>query len=172
MRLEDELPNAAAVLILSREQLAAIMLEYRNAEADKESNADLYHWAERDFQRHVFETYRDNDVLDRFAEAFRYMQGRGYVANEVNQLFEGWFRLTGTGRRMKRRDLVPQVRVPRDVNSGPAPDFMRVLGRGDLAKHLTVVCGKKRSCASSHERGLRLSSCSGVFLRAHCSAER
>jgi hypothetical protein len=133
------LPTVEAILPLSCEQLAGYILENLNAEAVVHGHGEnAYTKHQRNYLSDIEETYKNHDVTDHFTFAWRWLVGRGYLAEVPSPLQEGWYRLTAAGRAIKNHHELEAPRVPREVNPGEPPNF-RVIAEPGLAKHLAVL---------------------------------
>jgi hypothetical protein len=140
MYVKRTLNDAEAVLSLSREQLAGYVLEDLNARAKGHYHGD------RNFQENhsnylngVEAEYKNQDVTDAFAAAWRFMIDQGYVSESPGQMAHGWYRLTARGRGITQHDMLQAPRVPRDINPGPAPSFLPLTSEPALLKHIHVL---------------------------------
>jgi hypothetical protein len=134
------LPGPKDVLALSREELAACILESLNAEAASHYHGEEnYKEHQRNYLRSVDETYKSQEVADHFNSAWRWLIEQNYLSEDTRDLNAGWYRLTTKGRAVKKRDQIVVPRVPRNVNPGPAPDFTPLTNDARLRKQLLVL---------------------------------
>jgi hypothetical protein len=134
------LPTAEAVLGLSREQLGGYILENLNAGAAAYYHGeDNYIENQRNYMSGAQEAYKNNDVTDKFNSAWRWLIEQDHLAEDPRQMNSGWYRLTAKGRTVKRHDQIEAPRVPRDINPGPAPDFLPMISDRGLAKQMHVL---------------------------------
>ncbi len=134
------LPAPKDVLALSREELAACILESLNAEAATRSHGEEdYKEHQRNYLRTVHDIYNSREVEDQFNSAWRWLIEQNYLSEDTRDLNAGWYRLTTKGRAVTIRDQIVVPRVPRNVNPGPAPDFSALINDVGLRKQLLVL---------------------------------
>jgi hypothetical protein len=139
MLIVEILPTASDVFVHSREQIAGCILEHLNAEAENNSlGENAYQVAQATYLGDIETTYQNRDVTDRFTFAWRWLIDTGYISEMPGALQSGWYRLTATGREIKKHEDLQAPRVPRRFNPGPAPDF-RSIADPSLAQHLHVL---------------------------------
>ena len=140
MYVQKLLTTSEAVLLLSREEVASYILEHLNSQAKANYHGeDAYIEHQRNYMRAIEDTYRNNDVTDRFNAAWRWLIERDYLAEDPGQMDGGWYRLTSSGRMIKSHDQLQTPRVPRDINPGPPPNFGPLTQEPALRKHLHVL---------------------------------
>lgn len=137
MLITKLVPSADAALSFSREELAGYILEHLNVEAA--GAIGDYGQNQRNYMNGIQDAYGDRHVTDRFASSWRWLIDQDYLAEDMRQSHPGWWRLTAKGRDVKRHDQITIPRVPREVNPGPAPDFMRLTSDRHLAKQMHVL---------------------------------
>jgi len=140
MRITCLLPVAGDVLALSREELAGYILEDLNAEASRASyGQENYKQNQRNYINGAHEAYKNDEVTDRFTSSWRWLIEQDYLADVPQQGGIGWYRLTSRGRGIATHDQLVTPRVPRDINPGPAPNFLPLTSDPGLSKQMHVL---------------------------------
>jgi hypothetical protein len=146
-RLTDLLPTAGDVTALSKEQLAAYILEVLNsqpelASGDRSENI-------RNYMSWVNENYGKNEaVLARANSAWRWLVDNEFLTPDARQMNDGWYKLTPKGRAITEHAALQVPRVPRAANPGPAPDFAPITSDGAMQKHLHVLWEEAVMCTN------------------------
>lgn len=134
------LTTPESVLALSREELAAYILEELNARARANYNGERNFIEHKgNYIRSVAQEYKNEEVTARFDAAWRFLIDQTYVYEAPEQAHPGWYRLTERGRQITRRDMLQAPRVPRAFNPGPPPNLHPLTTVPPLLKHLHVL---------------------------------